>query len=295
MKHAIAVKLALGALATATLLACGPSPQESPSLEEKRAIAQATCNLFGQTLKIQSYLRLKEMNIAREKIGEPLFLGSDDEIQEAMRFDLCEELVLNSSYYEQSLQRAATAASARIAALARAQAAWNAEEVRAKADKEKSNQAWRAAFEGYLKDFHPELRKAIFERSWERVEVIYTCKQFAKHELHIILKDGLGTLVKNNSDGYCNEGEASARFYPFSGLSKEMLGAFLDTTPIEPSEADDGRAAIAHLIDYASISIYGAHDPSREWARIDAERYPHLKPSARLEPPIVMRLNIKRE
>ncbi len=41
-------------------------------------------------------LRIKEINVAREKLGMPAFLGSDEEIKESFEYGLCTSLVLNN-------------------------------------------------------------------------------------------------------------------------------------------------------------------------------------------------------
>jgi hypothetical protein len=41
-------------------------------------------------------LRIKEINAAREKLGMPSFLGSDEEIKESFDYGLCTDLVLRS-------------------------------------------------------------------------------------------------------------------------------------------------------------------------------------------------------
>ena len=76
------------------LTACGPSP------EEKKNIAAVTCSIMSETRNMDSAVRVEKMNNAREKIGGEPFLGGDDAIQEAFEWGLCQELVLNETYYE---------------------------------------------------------------------------------------------------------------------------------------------------------------------------------------------------
>ena len=79
------------------LVGCGPSP------EEKQEIATVTCNFILETRNMDSAIRLKAINEARDQIGEDKFLGSDDDIKESVQFNLCEELVLNDPDYESIL------------------------------------------------------------------------------------------------------------------------------------------------------------------------------------------------
>jgi hypothetical protein len=43
-------------------------------------------------------MRIREINAAREKIGEDAFLGSDEDIKTSLMNKLCKELVLNNNY-----------------------------------------------------------------------------------------------------------------------------------------------------------------------------------------------------
>lgn len=114
-------------LVTVLIAGCGPSPQE------KEAVAQATCNLIRESRSIESTLRLQEMNRAREKIGEPLFLGSDGDIRKAVRYGLCEQLVLNPDNFDDTLSK--------IRAQRRAEREARAEEDRLGEEAKKRNRA----------------------------------------------------------------------------------------------------------------------------------------------------------
>ena len=79
------------------LIGCGPSDQE------KQETAIITCNIMGETLNMDAADRIREINAAREKIGESAFLGKDSDIKEAFQYDLCKELVLNDPNYNSKL------------------------------------------------------------------------------------------------------------------------------------------------------------------------------------------------
>jgi|GEM_PF-724307 antitoxin component YwqK of YwqJK toxin-antitoxin module len=81
-------------LSFVVLASCGLSQ------EEKTNIAAVTCSIMGETRNMDAAVRVREMNDAREKIGGEAFLGGDDAIQEAFEWGLCQELVLNETYYE---------------------------------------------------------------------------------------------------------------------------------------------------------------------------------------------------
>jgi len=63
--------------------------------EEKTNIAAATCSLLSEYSESDGVARMKEINSAREKLQQPLFLGSGEDIQDALEYGLCSDLVLN--------------------------------------------------------------------------------------------------------------------------------------------------------------------------------------------------------
>ena len=72
------------------LVACGPSN------EDKQNVATITCNIIAETKNMDPAMKIKEMNNAREKInGEPYLFGKD-KINESLKYNLCENLVLLS-------------------------------------------------------------------------------------------------------------------------------------------------------------------------------------------------------
>jgi len=89
-------------LSLVLLTACGPSQ------EEKEKVAAVTCSIMSETRNMDSAVRVRELNEARGKIGGEPFLRGDDVIQEAIKWGLCQELVLNEPYEErlQSLKDA---------------------------------------------------------------------------------------------------------------------------------------------------------------------------------------------
>ncbi|MDA9094379.1 hypothetical protein N9K02_00595 [Gammaproteobacteria bacterium] len=82
------------------ITSCGKTP------EEKAEIAIISCNILEASLVTDASQRIKEINHAREELSEEPFLGKDNEITEAINYDLCKELVLNDELYKESLQAA---------------------------------------------------------------------------------------------------------------------------------------------------------------------------------------------
>jgi len=76
------------------LTACVPSP------EEKKNIAATTCSIIGATRNMDSAVRVREMNDARDRIGGKPFVDGDFVIRESINYGLCSSLVLEDSYYE---------------------------------------------------------------------------------------------------------------------------------------------------------------------------------------------------
>lgn len=76
------------------LSSCGMSDAD------KEEIAIITCNIFSESRNMDASMRIKELNAAREKIGEERFLQTDAVIKESMEYSLCKDLVLNDSYNE---------------------------------------------------------------------------------------------------------------------------------------------------------------------------------------------------
>ena len=74
------------------LTACGPTS------EEKQGIATIACNVM-ENMSSKDGARIKEVNAARQSMGEEPFLMTDDVIHESFEYELCEELVLNNPNY----------------------------------------------------------------------------------------------------------------------------------------------------------------------------------------------------
>ena len=85
------------ALLPALLVGCGMSD------EEKANLAAVTCAVMGETRNMDAAIRVREVNTAREKLGEAPYLDGDDGIKDAFEFGLCEELVLNDPDYNAQL------------------------------------------------------------------------------------------------------------------------------------------------------------------------------------------------
>ena len=70
---------------------------------EKETLAQLTCNIMGESRNMDAAFRIKEINSARDKMGEPAYLGSDERIKTSFALGLCEDLVLSDEIFEEKL------------------------------------------------------------------------------------------------------------------------------------------------------------------------------------------------
>ncbi len=76
----------------------------SPSASEKEEIAVLACNIMDESKLVDSVTRIKEINLARQEIDEPRFLGNDEQILKSIMWGMCKELVLNDPDYELKLK-----------------------------------------------------------------------------------------------------------------------------------------------------------------------------------------------
>ena len=90
-------KLATFIIITVLLSSCGPT------LEEREEIAIIACNIIGESRNMDAAMRIREINTARDEIGEAAFLETDETIREAIQYDLCGELVMNDPEYTSKL------------------------------------------------------------------------------------------------------------------------------------------------------------------------------------------------
>lgn len=76
------------------LMGCGMSA------EEQTNIAFATCNILSEYSESDGVARIKEVNSAREKLKQPLFIGSGEDIQDSLEYGLCADFKFLGSRYK---------------------------------------------------------------------------------------------------------------------------------------------------------------------------------------------------
>ena len=147
------------------LSACGMSDTD------KEEIAIITCNVMGESRNMDAAMRIKELNAAREKIGEERFLQTDAVIKESMEYSLCKDLVLNDSYDEKLKNLKAIKAEQKLA------------EERIKAEKQRIE-----AEKQRIADSKPTIKKEYFSNGNIKKIVRYQAKNAGG------LKEGLTEL-----------------------------------------------------------------------------------------------------
>ena len=211
------------------LFSCGPSPEEiAAELKQRNDLATVTCNFMAESRNMDAAMRIKEINSARERLGEEFYLGTDSGIVESFKYGLCKELVLNDPEYNAKLitimeavaeQERKDEERARIArekaAIAREKAAEEARiaaEKKAKED-EKNLVTWSNNVNGVLKEYPPDitLKKIEFEidyHDYERINFAYSCKNLEglAHDVIFKFKNNLGEMrFKGDSIGSCSD------------------------------------------------------------------------------------------
>ena len=58
---------------------------------------------MGESRNMDAAMRIKEINSSRERLGEDLYLGTDEGIKQSFEYGLCKELVLNDPEYNSKL------------------------------------------------------------------------------------------------------------------------------------------------------------------------------------------------
>ena len=86
-------------LLTLSLAGCGMS------IDEQEDVAAITCSVMRETRNMDAAVRVREINQAREKLKKGPYLDGDEEIIKALKYGVCEELVLNDAGYEIKLKR----------------------------------------------------------------------------------------------------------------------------------------------------------------------------------------------
>ena len=287
------------------LLACGPSD------EEKQNTAIITCNVMGESRNMDASIRIKEINLAREKINEEPYLYGDDKIKESFKYDICTNLVLNDPEYENILfelkeKERAIEKKKREAARLKKQK----EEEAARLKKQKEEEAAelkKQQLEEAKKLPRKELRKVMLEHvkvpeiarataqvgkgysKYTTISVYATCQKGVKTKMRVRFKSILPEFESNNWTGYCSG--SFYEFYTMLNREKEEDRKIMDQIDLLPttgtSKSYEYKDLNMFLILDVDVEIYGAYRPDIK--AIDPRNFPPLEESEDLNEPIYMK------
>ena len=271
------------------LSACGPSNQA------KEEIAILTCNIMGESRNMDGAVRIKEINAAREKLGEDAFLGSDDAIKQSFEYGLCRELVLNDPDYIDKLTVTLEIELARLKAEEeerekRAKAARIEREKREEAKRIEIEQApskYRKAVLKQIADYNPAITHAGM-RSIGSGEIHITCLNGLYAEVIIkltngseltqtIIEDGiaLSTCDSNDQEGLTG--------YP--GNQKGLYRLTIDKEDLK------GHYLTIDSIKSAVMIVKGFYNP-RDRAVNKNLSHPHLDGYHEIDPEIIIPISL---
>ena len=189
---------------------------------DKEEIAIITCNVMAESRNMDAAMRIKEINSAREQIGEERFLLTDESIKESLKYGLCKNLVLNDDSYSENLETLkAIAAEAlrierekaeeeRIAREKKAEAERIAREKKAEAERialEQAKKRYRESILSSIKDYKLEVKRAWVRLAGEEVKVTINCNNsLSGLNVNLIVKfQGGHTRKLINQRMYCHE------------------------------------------------------------------------------------------
>ena len=284
------------------VVSCGMSDKE------KNEIAIITCNIIAESRNMDASLRIKEVNAAREKIGEEKFLETDEYIKTAYKYGLCKELVLNDPNFEDKLLESIEEETKRLTDLLNEEKEKRRQEEQAAklrkirkdslqrindslqnlksiAFKKKFDLAeakFKSDLQNELNDFNPIIKNAEFKTNSLRIFFDCIKIQGFLRNVKVRFKNGLGEIIMKNDDGFCGFRQDN-EWTPTPSLDKSLRKAL--TT----------NKNIISLIDEISFEIIGVSalkefDKKRPNKSIN---YPPLGKNHILKKPIIIKAKIE--
>tara|TARA_Y100001970_G_C14103347_1_gene786714 strand:+ start:32 stop:1168 length:1137 start_codon:yes stop_codon:yes gene_type:complete len=232
----------------------------SPSSQEKEEIAVLSCNIMGESRNMDAAFRIKEINSAREQIGEERFLGLDADIKTSFEFNLCKELVLNDKTYKEKLEEKL------IERKIASQKAYEEETIR----KQKESEERKAREEKLQKEKEERRRIAEEKRAKEKAENERIAlakedeKKRFKQNLEKNIRSSLAEYELKLNRAWMNT--PSRLNVKINHSCEQLLGLYGE---IEVIFSISNKTAFAKLIDWNEISQikeikYGGNQPCRE-------------------------------
>ena len=231
------------------LVSCGPSQKE------KEEIAIVTCNIMGESRNMDASIRIKEINAARDQIGEAKYLSTDKEIKEAFEYGLCKELVLNDPNYPSKLSELKRL---EIEAVRKAEEKAEADRIAKEAKRKEAQKQWRSAIGNHLKEIQSNLSLVKVSRrntriGW-RLNLEVSCDQKLNGfigGIRVVLKDNMGTLENTYKPTDCSE-YSDKYYYEFTSF--DFLG-----TPDLPEKLESRNTVVEELIEEVHFLIVGVN------------------------------------
>lgn len=183
------------------LAGCGVSD------DDKQRVAALTCSIMGETRNMDSAVRVKEINAAREKIGEEPFLGGDEVIKESFENGLCETLVAYPDTYRALVAEMVLLERKRIAEESRVFRLREQERVQRVSGG--PLEEWKSAILARIATVPNPIRDLRFDVKYSDrypLKIEYVCSGFHHLDTNFIITfaNELGTLRGQNSIGFCS-------------------------------------------------------------------------------------------
>ena len=282
------------------LTACGPSQ------EEKEEIAIISCNIMSESRNMDGAVRIKEINAAREKMGEDAFLGLDDAIKQSFEYGLCRELVLNDPDYIDKLtatleieftrlkaekeEREKRAKAARIEREKQAKAARIEREKREEAKRIQIEQApskYRKAVLKQIADYNPAITHAgMLSIGWGEIHI--TCLNGLFAEVIIKLTNGSELTQTIIDDGIARSTCDSNDQEGLTGYPGNQKGLYRLTIDKEDLK---GHWLSIDSIKSAEIVVKGFYKPKDRAVNKDLS-HPHLDGNHEIDPEIIIPISL---
>lgn len=280
------------------LSSCGMSDKE------RMEIATITCNVMAESRNMDAAFRIKELNSARELLGEDRFLEGDDVIKQAFQFGLCKELVLNDPRFKDLLEISIDNylneyKKVQDSILVEKQKELDSltkinEELARKREKRlkqyriersASQKEWRSKIVDYLDDYTPStISNLRYDPKLERLSLNFACSEKTKGlkaQIIIKFKNGLNDLT---TDTYCYSNMIQ---FPKRDLSNEHLNA-LDKVPDNPDSIIE--SIIYQISTVVLFKDMTYEDRMQVYKEYFPQSYKHLEASEKLDNPIVYKL-----
>ena len=271
------------------LSACGPSNQA------KEEIAIITCNIMGESRNMDGAVRIKEINAAREKLGEDAFLGSDDAIKQSFEYGLCRELVLNDPDYIDKLTATLEIELARLKAEEeerekRAKAARIEREKREEAKRIQIEQApskYRKAVLKQIADYNSAITHAgMLSIGWGEIHI--TCLNGLFAEVIIKLTNGSELTQTIIDDGIARSTCDSNDQEGLTGYPGNQKGLYRLTIDKEDLK---GHWLSIDSIKSAEMVVKGFYKPKDRAVNKDLS-HPHLDGNHEIDPEIIIPISL---